>query len=173
MEQRGKLPSRSMIEEQMRKKSCRKEEEVKKKEDVIQDSRGKQEKGRLLCVSSNRGLFNICHYIHPTPPCLHQPASIAATGWRPCHPPPSSVEHLVLCTWSRQPRTPPLPGDKMEREGIRLTVRCVTRSCANEKQVEAPHSSLRPGLTTPQGRGAFVVQWKRGGRRAVEREHMS
>lgn len=80
MEQRGKLPSRSMIEEQMRKKSCRKEEEVKKKEDVIQDSRGKQEKGRLQCVSSNRGLFNICHYIHPTPPCLHQPASIAATG---------------------------------------------------------------------------------------------
>lgn len=83
MEQRVKLPTRSMIEEQMggkkvASKSRRKEEEVKKKEDVIQDSRGKQERGRLLCVS--RGLFDICHYIHPTPPCLHQPASIAATG---------------------------------------------------------------------------------------------
>lgn len=35
--------------------------------------------------------------------------------------------------------SPPPPlcqGDKMEREGIRLTVRCVTRSCVNEKQVE-------------------------------------
>lgn len=69
--------------------------------------------------------------------------------------------------------TPSLPGDKMEREGIRLTVRCVTRSCVNEKQVEGPHSSLHPRLTTPRGRGAFVVQWEKEWRCAKEREQMS
>lgn len=91
----------------------------------------------------------VCHYAQPTTPRLHQRTC------RPCHPPTPFHPGNI---WGSVPGhgSPPLPGDKMEREGIRLTVRCVTRSSANEKQVEAPHSSLRPPLAAPRGTGEHL-----------------
>lgn len=77
----------------------------------------------------------------------HTPASLAYMlkylewGEDPRHPYPQNIWGSVPGHGSLHTPTS-LPGDKMEREGIRLTVRCVTRSCVNEKQVVAPHSKL-------------------------------
>lgn len=130
---------------------------------------GQKRKSRKQAVT---GVSSLQYMSVPSPP--PHPVFISIHPYlqwvEDCHPPPSLHPWNI---WGSVPGhgSPPLPGDKMEREGIRLTVRCVTRSCVNEKQVEAPHSSLRPRLTTPQGRGAFIVQWKKGGRRAREREN--